>query len=126
MRQRENGGYHDSLKPSLLFPRDFASFRSRGAGGDRRAVRRGPPPARERLRLRAGDHGCDPVEAAAGCAVGDGGEGEGVAGEGGLGCLVGGKPRQRFGCSHKPILSMLASLSCYVDVASPCIPDGSP
>jgi len=42
----------------------------------------------ERLRLRAGDYRRCPFEAVAGCAVGDRGEGEGVAGDGRVDCSM--------------------------------------
>jgi hypothetical protein len=62
-----------------------------GDGADRRdGAGRRRPPARERLRLRVGDHGRRPVEAAAGCEAGDGGEGESNVGDSKLASLPGG------------------------------------
>ena len=54
-----------------------------GDRADRRdGVGRRRPPTRKRRRLRAGDHRSGPFKATAGCAAGDGGQGEDVAGEG--------------------------------------------
>lgn len=64
--------------PSGLSPQ--ARVLKGGDGADRRDTPgRRRPPARERLRLCAGDHGRRPVETAAGSAPGDRGKGEGVA-----------------------------------------------
>jgi len=56
-------------------------------GADSRdCLGRGRPPARERVRIRAGHHSGRPVDAAAGHAVGDAGKGEGAVGVE-IGCI---------------------------------------